>query len=144
MVIKKVSILLPLFIFGIITQGWADFVKTMKQPANQITTIKMDENKVVLPPIPEQWSMVSNGINLLKTLEQKKNFPLVDLLSQVIFYPSSQNDWRDNILNFKKVAEIKSSNPDFDPSGFGRHPWQAGGVEERPLRQCAAGCDHCD
>ncbi|MBM4351100.1 MAG: hypothetical protein FJ106_14580 [Deltaproteobacteria bacterium] len=43
--IKKVSILLTLFIFGIIASGWADEVKSIHNMTNQEIRIKMDENK---------------------------------------------------------------------------------------------------
>jgi hypothetical protein len=46
MVIRKLSILLPLFIFGIITQVRADSVKSINIAINQVTLMKMDENRI--------------------------------------------------------------------------------------------------
>ena len=48
MIIKKVTILLILVIFGSIPPVWADAVKSMNDAANQERMVKMDENKVVI------------------------------------------------------------------------------------------------
>jgi hypothetical protein len=45
MVIKKVSILFFLFIFGFVPQGWTDSIKSMNNTTNPLTTMKMDQNK---------------------------------------------------------------------------------------------------
>jgi hypothetical protein len=45
MIFRKVAILLILFIFGIITQVWANPVKSINNAANQEMIMKMDENK---------------------------------------------------------------------------------------------------
>jgi hypothetical protein len=132
MIIKKVAIFLTLFIFGIITQGWADSVKSINDAANQETTIKMDENKVAIQkkigsakqPIkslkkrkvrsPSDISYsdygaimgsIKSDINFLKTLEEKKRSQWVESLDKVIyFYKFSQNAWRDKFLNFREVT----------------------------------------
>jgi hypothetical protein len=49
MVINKVAILLGLFIFGITAQLWADSVKSINNAVNQVTIMKMDENKEPRP-----------------------------------------------------------------------------------------------
>ena len=46
MVIRKLSILLPPFIFEIITQVRADSVKSINIAVNQITLMKIDENRI--------------------------------------------------------------------------------------------------
>jgi len=46
MFIKKVAILFPLFIFGIMTQVWAGSVNSLNNPVNQETIMKMDENRI--------------------------------------------------------------------------------------------------
>ncbi len=46
--ITKVSILLILFIFGLITPGWTDEVKSTNNMINQEIIIKLDKNKAIL------------------------------------------------------------------------------------------------
>jgi hypothetical protein len=46
MVIRKLSILLPPFIFEIITQGRTDSVKSINIAVNQVTLMKIDENRI--------------------------------------------------------------------------------------------------
>ncbi len=45
MALRKVAILLTLFIFGIIARAWGDPVKSINDAAIQLTLMKMDENK---------------------------------------------------------------------------------------------------
>jgi hypothetical protein len=105
MSIKKVSVLLTLFIFGITTQVWANPVKSMKITANQITTMKMDENKIAICKKMET------------TKEPVKTRLLLDSLDKVIFsYEFTQNAWRDKFLSFREFAEIKSPNSDLGQS----------------------------
>jgi hypothetical protein len=147
---KKVSILLILFIFGISTQVWADSVKSMNKDPNQIKTMRMEENNVtvqkktgsgkepfkitekrkagfrsVIPYSYDGAIAVSSepDVNFLITLEQKKRSQWVHSLDQVIStYEFFQNDWRDKFLNFQKVSEIKSSHQDIDLSTLGPYP----------------------
>jgi hypothetical protein len=141
---KKVPILLILFIFGISTQVWADSVKSMNKASDQIKTMKMEENNVNVPKktgsgkdplqttekrragfrsvIPYSYEgaiAVSSepDANFLMTLEQKKRSRWVDSLDQVIStYEFFQNDWRDKFLNFQKGSDIKSPHQNFDLS----------------------------
>jgi hypothetical protein len=46
MVIRKLSILLPPFIFEIITQVRADSIKSINIAVNQVTLMKIDENRI--------------------------------------------------------------------------------------------------
>ena len=182
MKIKKVSILLTLFTFGLTTQGWANSVKSMNNASNQIKTIKLDENNVngqkkngsvkglfkttkkretgfhsavpysydgaiMVSPEPdvypvlnfsetlnpngiilkcypdvEQWGIISNGVNFLKNLEEKKRLQLVDSLDKAISsYKFSQNTWRNNFFNFYEVPKIKPSNSDLGQSALRPH-----------------------
>jgi hypothetical protein len=141
---KKVSILLILFIFGISAQAWAELVRSMNNAPNQIKTMKMGENSVSeqkkkgsgkeplkmtekrrvgfqsVIPFPYDGATTVRSkpdVNFLITLEQKKRSQWVDSLDQVIStYEFFQNDWRDKFLNFQKVSEIQSSHQDSDLS----------------------------
>lgn len=42
----KIVILSLLFIFGIMTQVWADSVHSLNHPVNQETIMKMEENRI--------------------------------------------------------------------------------------------------
>jgi hypothetical protein len=46
MIIRSISILLTLFIFGGITEVWPNPIKSIKNTAHQITIMKMDENRI--------------------------------------------------------------------------------------------------
>ena len=48
MIIRKVAILLPLFIFGIITPAWGDGVKSIDNAAYQGIIMKMGENEAAI------------------------------------------------------------------------------------------------
>jgi len=194
MIINKVAILLGLFIFGITAQVWADSVKSINNAANQVTIMKMDENKVALRkkmestkepinpikknkanfqspisysddrtvigsikpdvnpirnssetlnpngiiqkcyPDVEQWAIISNGVNFLKNLEEKKRLQLVDSLDKVISsYEFSQNTWRDNFFNFYEVPKIKPSNSGLNQSALRPHPDENISFEEGRL-----------
>jgi hypothetical protein len=147
---KKVPILLILFIFGISTQVWPDSVKSMNHAPSQIKTIKMEENNVNIQkktrsgkeplqttekrwagfrsviPYPYDGAIAVNSesdASFLITLEQKKRSRWVDSLDQVIStYELFQKDGRDRFLNFQKVSEIRSSHQDFDLSALGSSP----------------------
>ena len=73
-------------------------------------------------PDVEQWGIISNGVNFLKNLEEKKRFQWVDSLDKVISsYKFSQNTWRDNFFNFYEVPKIKPSNSDLGQSALRPH-----------------------
>ena len=73
-------------------------------------------------PDVEQWAIISNGVNFLKNLEEKKRLRLVDSLDKVISsYEFSQNTWRDNFFNFYEVPKIKPSNSDLGQSALRPH-----------------------
>ena len=147
---KKVSILLILFIFGISTQVWADSVKSMNHASNPIKAIKMDEKngnvqkemgpgkeplkmtkkrragfQSAVPYLYDGAIMVSSepDVNFLITLEQKKRSQWIDSLNPVIStYEFSQKDGGEKFLNFQKVSEIKSSHQDFNLSALRPSP----------------------
>lgn len=138
--IKKVSILLILFIFGIIASGWAVEVKSIHNMTNQEIRIKVDENKKPLRekrgpaksatqlseknknrsltdiPYIDYGAMVRRTtlkINFLKAVEEKKRVPLAESLDCVIFsYNFAQHIWKDKLFNFMGTAEARLSKPE--------------------------------
>ena len=140
MIFRKVAILLILFIFGIITQVWANPVKSINNAANQEMIMKMDENKVGIQKKTEvakesvkslkkrqvrsQSSIpytdygaimgsVKSEINFLRTPEQKKRPLLADSLDKLVFsYEFKQNVWRDKFLSSREITEAKFQNSD--------------------------------
>jgi hypothetical protein len=142
MVIKKLSILFPLFIFGITTSAWPDSIKSMNNMTNPIRTTKMDENRSIVqkkttsqkkskarsqPALPysDFGAMMGDtklDVNFLKTAKEKKP-SLTGCLDKVIFsYDFAQNGWMDHFPSLMGVAEAKSSNSEESQSHFGSHP----------------------
>jgi hypothetical protein len=156
----KVAILLTLFIFAIFIQVWANPVKSMNDAANQVTMMKMEENKGALQKkksraketvksskksqVTSQFGiqqtddgfMMSRSkldINFLKAVKAKKSL-LTDLLDKVIFsYDFAQKGWRNHFLSFMEVAEAKSSNPDVNQSVLRSYPTGSRHFEEEKI-----------
>jgi hypothetical protein len=145
-IMKKVPILLILFIFGISIQVWADSVKSMNHASNPINPIKMDENneyvqrktesekeplKIIkkegagiqfdTPYSNDRAITVSSepNVNFLMTLEQRKRVQWIDSLNLTIStYEFFPMVRREKFLNFQKVSGIKSDDQEFDPSSM--------------------------
>jgi hypothetical protein len=150
MIIKKVTILLILVIFGSIPPVWADAVKSMNDAANQERMVKMDENKVVIQkkagsaeepdkslkkpkvkfqsdiPYSDYGAMVGStepGVDFLSILGEKKKPKLTDSLDKVIYsFEFFRNAWKDRILSFLEVPKTNSSNSDFAQSHLKPNP----------------------
>jgi len=156
----KVAILLTLFIFAIFIKVWANPVKSINDAANQVTIMKMDENKGALQKkksraketvksskksqVTSQFGiqqtddgfMMSRSkldINFLKAVKAKKSL-LTDLLDKVIFsYDFAQKGWRNHFPSFMEVAEAKSSDPDVSQSVLRSCPTGSGHFEEEKI-----------
>jgi hypothetical protein len=156
----KVAILLTLFIFAIFIQVWANPVKSINDAANQVTIMKMDENKGALQKkkshakeavksskksqVTSQFGiqqtddgfMMSRSkldINYLKAVKAKKSL-LTDFLDKVIFsYDFAQKGWRNHFPSFMEVAEAKSSDPDVSQSVLRSYPTGSRHFEEEKI-----------
>ncbi len=143
-VIKTTSILLFLFIFGIVPPVYGDSVKSTKNAVNQETINKIDGNKGALqkksgdskesikllkirkvktpssPPYSDDEEIIVRShfdANFLKTLEENKRSLLVHSVDKVIFSCGfSQNAWSEKFLNLRETSGVKSSNPEMGPS----------------------------
>ena len=153
----KVAILLTLFIFAIFMQVWANPVKSINDAANQVTIMKMDENKGALQKKKSQaketvkslkksqvrsqfgiqqtddgvmMSRFKLDINYLKAVKAKKSL-LTDFLDKVIFsYDFAQKGWRNHFPSFMEVAEAKSPDSDVSQSVLRSYPTGSRHFEE--------------
>jgi len=141
MALRKVAILLTLFIFGITARAWGDPVKSMNEAANQVTLIKMDESKGVLQKKTEpakeriEWLKKSQSkpqdVNFLRTLEEKKRSQWVESLDKVIYsHESCENAWRNKFFSPRQVKDTKSSSSDFGQSFLRPYPVGNGFLDE--------------
>jgi hypothetical protein len=123
MVLRKVAVLLTLFIFAMIERAWCDPVKSRNGAAIQLTTMKMDENKAVMREKTEltkrstEWSKKSQtnfrDINLLRTPEERKWSQWVESPDKLTYSREFlENAWRNRFFSSRQVRENKSSTPD--------------------------------
>ena len=144
MVMRKVAILLTLFIFGMIVRAWCDPVKSINGAAIQLTTMKMDENRTVLQEKTEpakesaEWFKKSQAklrdVNFLRTLEEKKKSQWVESSDKVIYSREFlENAWRNKFFSPRQVRETKSSRSDFGQSILKPYSDENGYFEERKI-----------
>jgi len=140
-VMKKVSILLILFIFGSFVRAWCDPVKSIEDAAVQLTTMKVDTNKAILQkktePAKESagWMKRSQdrlrNVDFLGILEEKKKSPWVTssdwVISSVEF---SANAWKNKFSSVLQAGEIKPSISDSEKSVLKSYPDRNGSSEE--------------
>jgi hypothetical protein len=141
MVLRKVAILLTLFIFGMIVRAWCDPVKSINGAAIQLTTMKMDENGALLQKKTEpanesaEWFKKSQAklieVNFLRTLEEKKRWQWVESLDKVIYSREFlENVWRNRFFSPRQARETKSSSSDFGQPILKPSPDENGYFEE--------------
>ncbi len=120
---KKVSILLTLFIFASMNHALCDPVKSIKGAEGQVTARKIGKNRGVIQKKaapakkPTGWieknQTEGSDINFLRTLEEKKRSQWVESPDKVIsFREFSENALRNQFASPPRVREIKSSSPD--------------------------------
>ena len=120
MLIRRVAILLSLFIFAMIDRAWCDPVKSVNKAAVQLTKMKMDENKAVMQEKTDlakkstEWSKKSQANfrdrNLLRTPEEKKKPQWVESQDKLIYSREVlENAWRNRFFSSRQVTEPKSS-----------------------------------
>lgn len=138
---RRVSILLTLFIFGVITRAWCDPVKSINGAAIQLTTMKAGENKAGVQTKtksakgPAEWSKKSQArlsdMNLLRAQEERKKPQMVESLDEVIYSREfSENVWRNIISNPLHARETKSSRSDSGQSALRAYPGENGSSEQ--------------
>jgi len=144
MVLRKVSILLTLFIFGMIVHAWCDPVKSINGPTVQLTAMKMDENeapllkKIELAKEFAEWFKKSQAeprdVNFLRTLEQKKRSQWVESWDNVFYFRGFlENVWRNKFLGPPQGRETKSSSSDLGQFILTPYPDENGYLEERKI-----------
>lgn len=163
MVVKTTTILLFLFIFGILPPVYGGPVKSTKIAVNQETLSKIGGNKGVLqkktgaskesikllkikkvktpssiPSSDDEETIVRSHfvVNFLKTLEERKGSPLVHSVDKVIFSCGfSQNAWSEKFLTLRGVPEAKSSNSELGQSQWEPYPFANKSFEERRIME---------
>jgi len=141
MLTKRVAILFLLFIFGVITQAWADAVKSIDVDANQAKIMKIHENHSVIQnkaritkdpdeslkpsesTFPSETSYTDHGVvadvakpNAIfsKTLKKSAKLQWMEFLDKVIYsYVFFDNAWRDRFLTLQGVLETRLSGVDY-------------------------------
>ncbi len=115
---KKVPILLTLFIFASFTPALCDSVKSVKGAEDPDTAKKMDKNAVPLRKKAEpakkttEWTKKdqSGDVDFLRTLEAKKRSEWLESPDKVIAsLEFSENVLRNQFLNPPPVRAIKST-----------------------------------
>ena len=72
--------------------------------------------------------------NFLKTLKEKEKSPLAKPFDNMIFFNGfSQKAWGEKLINFRGVAEAKSTNPEVSPSYVRSSPPGNKYFEERKI-----------
>jgi len=149
MIIKNVTILLILVIFGSIPPVWADADKSMNDAANQERIAKMDENVVIQKkgksakepdnslikpkgkfqsdiPYSDYGAMIGSanpGMDFLGTLRDKKKNKLTDSLDKLIYsFEFFQYAWKDKFLSFLEGTKINPSISEFAQSHLKPNP----------------------
>jgi len=102
MIIKRITILLFLFIFGIVTWVWADPAGTLN--GNFYLGKGQDDNKF--------------GLNsLLESLRENKGSKLIESIDRLFsLYKIDETTWRYKFLDHQGVKETKSLNSEFSTS----------------------------
>jgi len=132
-IMKKVSILLTLFIFGSFVWAWCDPVKSIKDGEVQVTTMTIGKNKAVKQKKTETtnesagWMKSSQDrlrdVDFLRTLEEKKRSQWIESSDKVISSREfSENVWRNKSSSPLQAREIKSSNFDSGKSFLNFYP----------------------
>jgi hypothetical protein len=124
----------------VITQIWADPIKSINNAANQETTMKMNKNRTKFQSgtsYDDGATMSSKkyGVNFLKIVEEKNKPLLTEPLDKVIYSRKfSQDAGREKFSNFQEATKTNYSNSDFGQ--FILRPYQNGNKhleEERTL-----------
>jgi len=116
MIIKRITILLFLFIFGIVIQVLAD--PAGKLNGNFYLGKGQDDNKF--------------GLNsLLENLRENKGLKLIESIDRLVsIYKIGETTWRYKFLDHQGVKETKSLNSEFSTSILKFHPNSNRYVEE--------------
>ena len=141
MVLRKVAILLTLFIFGMIARGWCDPVKSINGATIQLTTMKIDKNRVLMQTKKEpvngsaEWSKKSQArlrdVHFLRTLQEKKKSQWLESSDKVIYSREfSEDAWRNKFSASLHVRETKTPGSDSGQSTLKPYPDRNDSFEE--------------
>jgi len=148
----KNVVLSLLFTLGVITQIWADPIKSINNAANQETTMKMNKNEIAIEEktrpaknpnaslkkhkakfqsstsyIDDGAIMSSKkyGVNFLEIVKEREKPLLIEPLDRGIYsFKFSHDAGREKFSNFQEVTKTNYSNSDFGQ--FILRPYQNG------------------
>jgi hypothetical protein len=114
--IKRITILLPLFIFGIVIQVWADTTGTLNETLYQGNIVSSSE-------APVSTENVKFEVNsFLEILKVNKKFKLIESIDKMIsHYKLGETTWRYKFLDPQGVKETNSLNSELRQSTFKRY-----------------------
>jgi hypothetical protein len=138
---RRVSILLTLFIFGMIAWAWCDPVKSNNGAAVRLTSTKIDENKAAMLKKTEpangspNWLKRSQArpghVSFLTILDEKKGSQWVESLNKVIYSPEfSENVRRNEFSKALYATGTQSSSSDSGKSILKAYPDENGSLEQ--------------
>jgi hypothetical protein len=116
MFIKRITILLPLFIFGIVIQVWADTTGTLNETLYQGNIVSSSE-------APVSTENVKFEVNsFLEILKANKKFKLIESIDKMIsHYKLGETTWRYKFLDPQGVKETNSLNSELRQSTLKRY-----------------------
>jgi hypothetical protein len=116
MLIKRITILLPLFIFGIVIQVWADTTGTLNETLYQGNIVSSSE-------APVSTENVKFEVNsFLEILKANKKFKLIESIDKMISrYKLGETTWRYKFLDPQGVKETNSLNSELRQSTLKRY-----------------------
>ena len=126
MLIKRITILLPLFIFGIVIQVWADTTGTLNETSYQGSIVSSSE-----APVPAE--NVKFEVNsFLEILKANKKFKWIESIDKMISnYKLGEATWRYKFLDPDRFKETNSLNSELKQSNLKRYTNVNRYLEER-------------
>jgi hypothetical protein len=126
MLIKRITILLPLFIFGIVIQVWADTTGTLNETSYQGSIVSSSE-----APVPAE--NVKFEVNsFLEILKANKKFKWIESIDKMIsHYKLGEAIWRYKFLDPDRFKETNSLNSELKQSNLKRYTNVNRYLEER-------------
>jgi hypothetical protein len=116
MLIKRITILLPLFIFGIVIQVWADAPGTLNETSCQGSIVSSSES----PVSTENVKFDANSF--LEILKANKKFKWIESIDKIISpYKLGETIWRHKFLDPQGVKETNSLDSELKQSTLKRY-----------------------
>jgi hypothetical protein len=124
MIVKRITILLPLFIFGIVIQVRADATGSLDGTFHQGNTINMRKfQEGHQPGISYKNDEEALGDVFSESPGTNKRLNLVESIDRIFsLYKLAQTKWRYKLLDHQGIEETKSLNSEYGQSSLELHP----------------------